>query len=336
MNRRMIDCSMWHNEHFAELPMGARLLQIGMINHADDQGRLKANPTLLKSQIFPYDDMGADEVQGWLDMMVANETIILYIVNGKQYAQLVNWWKYQSLQYAQPSQYPRPTGWSDRIRKTITKGFIATCNWYTVEGAKLNDTCDMDGNPLTGNNSGPNRPSPQKPPTPPAPLNVVTPVYVNGDSPTKSAIHSPEPTPDYSGESLGEHSPEGTIELNINKLNITSSYAHACEVEPEPPLAAALPDVEKRKAFVKAFEHSWAMLLTPYTAEKLDDWVGRVPIEAWEFALHECAESRKTGNWKYLESILRRVEAEGVPKVPLPVPKAQAVNGQVSINFLTV
>lgn len=334
MNRRMIDCSMWHNEHFAELPMGARLLQIGMINHADDQGRLKANPTFLKSQIFPYDDMGADEVQGWLDMMAQNETIILYVVNGKQYAQLVNWWKYQSLQYAQPSQYPRPDGWLDRIRKTVTKGFIATCNWYTVEGVKLADTCDMDGNPLNGNNTKPNRPAPQKPPTAPAPVNATAPVYVNGDSPAQS-LHD---SPDHSGESSGEQSPEGTIEYNINKINITSSYAHApaCEVNDEPLLAAALPDVEKRKAFIKSYEHSWAMLLTPYTAEKLDDWVGRVPIEAWEFALHECADSRKTGNWKYLESILRRVEAEGVPKAPQQIPKAQAVNGQVSINFSTV
>ena len=79
------------------------------------------------------------------------------------------------------------------------------------------------------------------------------------------------------------------------------------------------------------------MLLTPYLAEKLDDWVERVPVEAWDFALQECASVRKVGNWKYLESILRRVEAEGVPD---KVPKAQAVqaavSGQVSINFAEV
>ena len=66
MNRRMIDCGMWQNERFAEMPMGARLLQIGMINHADDQGRLKANPAWLRAQIFPYDNMEVGLIQSWL------------------------------------------------------------------------------------------------------------------------------------------------------------------------------------------------------------------------------------------------------------------------------
>jgi len=150
MARRMIDDSMWANERFAEMPMGARLLQIGIINHADDQGRMKANPVYLRAQIFPYDDISPKQIKEWLDIMAANDTIILFDADGRAYLQLTNWWKYQALQYAQPSQCPRPAGWKDRIRRTLTKGLIVTCNWQKVNGEPLEDTCDMDGKALPG------------------------------------------------------------------------------------------------------------------------------------------------------------------------------------------
>lgn len=108
MTRRMIDSSMWSNENFAALPAMARLLQIGMINHADDQGRVKANPMYLSKEIFPYDRVAPTNVTKWLEQMAGNGTIILYAVEGKQYAQLTKWWEYQSLQYAAPSEYPPP------------------------------------------------------------------------------------------------------------------------------------------------------------------------------------------------------------------------------------
>ncbi len=61
MKKRMLDGGIWANEKFAELPCMARLLQIGLINLADDQGRIKAHPSYLRSQLFPYDE----EFDGW-------------------------------------------------------------------------------------------------------------------------------------------------------------------------------------------------------------------------------------------------------------------------------
>lgn len=191
MARRMIDDSMWANESFAEMPMGARLLTIGIINHADDQGRMKANPAYLRAQIFPYDDIATPQIQEWLEIIQVNETLILYTVNGKQFLQLTNWWKYQSLQYAQPSQFPRPAGWKDRIRRTLTKGLIVTYNWQKVNGEPIEDSCDQDGNPTS------------------------TPAKTPGDSPEHSGNHPPE----CSGED--------TIELNLTKLNIKEDAERA-------------------------------------------------------------------------------------------------------------
>jgi len=148
MTRRMIDAGIWANEHFAMLPPMARLLQIGIINMADDQGRMKAHPAYLRSQIFPYDDVLVDDVQSWLDMIAANDTLMLYETGGKNYLQLLNWWQYQSPAFASPSQYPRPAGWRDHIRFTGKNRIIYTCNWSTSSGDLLPDTCDQDGSPL--------------------------------------------------------------------------------------------------------------------------------------------------------------------------------------------
>jgi DnaD/phage-associated family protein len=292
MNRRMIDASMWQNEHFAELPMGARLLQIGIINHADDQGRVKANPAWLRAQVFPYDNLNTDEVQGWLDMMAANQTIILYTVDGKQYAQLNNWWKYQSLQYAQPSQYPRPEGWQDRIRKTVTKGLIATCNWYTVDGTRLEDTCDMDGKLLPK----------MKLPKP--------------STPSSNGASAPD-SPAHSGESTPVRSPEDTIELNrIEKELKTTTTAPARETgQSEGKATGSSGSVSPPKKLdgwgevVNAYESNIGMF-TQLSSEMVQAAVVEYgPL----FVVDAIKESvrQNVRKWSYVDGVLRRWKANG-------------------------
>jgi len=220
----MIDASLWQNEKFTRMPLGAQMLQIGIITHADDQGRVKANPSFLRNQIFPdNEDVTNADIQKWLGAMVKNGTVLIYTIDEKQYAQLLNWWKYQSLQYAQPSQFPRPEGWKDRIRKTVTKGFIATCNWITVDGTQLEDTCDQDGNPL------PKKPI-AKTPEPSTPS-------VNGHSPTKQQpvqVKPSEPSASHSPESTPDCSPERTIELNRIELNLNEQKGEYTRAMPDP------------------------------------------------------------------------------------------------------
>lgn len=145
MTRRMIDSGMWSNENFAALPAMARLLQMGIINHADDQGRIKAHPAYLRSQIFPYDDVAIADIDLWLRQIAENGTVLIYQVDNKSYIQLVKWWDYQSLQYAAPSEYPPPGAWQDRIRYNAKGGIILTYNWTTTKGESIPDTCDHRG-----------------------------------------------------------------------------------------------------------------------------------------------------------------------------------------------
>jgi hypothetical protein len=148
MTRRMLDSRRFTNESYASMPIAARHLQDGMINIADDQGRLKANPVYLRNEIFPYDDVQTEQIQVWLNLMVSNETIILYQANGRDYVQFNNWWSYQSLTFARPSDYPPPEGWEDRICINGKSNIPLTHNWTKVDGTRAKDTCDAMGKAL--------------------------------------------------------------------------------------------------------------------------------------------------------------------------------------------
>ena len=104
--------------------------------------------------------------------------------------------------------------------------------------------------------------------------------------------------------------------------NVIESKVSECN---EAPTTAAVDPVP---AFTASYKRMWAMLpASEYEQAKVKDWAERVPLEAWEYALKECVDSRNTGQWKYFESILRRVEKDGLQK-PKPV-SAPVANGTV-------
>ena len=131
-NKRMIHDTFFESEDVSEWTLRQRLLVIGIIALADDQGRVRAHPRWLKSKIFPYDDIPSSEIESDLESITStNDTLIIYETEGKQYIQLKNWWEYQSLQWAKPSDYPAPEGWTDRIRMMIyePERWVMTLNW---------------------------------------------------------------------------------------------------------------------------------------------------------------------------------------------------------------
>lgn len=130
--KRMIHDRFFDSLDVAELTVQQRYLILGMIAHADDQGRLLADPRWLKKEIFPYDAVKPSGVQADLEAIASNgDTVILYQVGDRQYVQFANWWEYQSLQWAKPSEYPAPDGWDDRIRQLQYKPerWVRTLNW---------------------------------------------------------------------------------------------------------------------------------------------------------------------------------------------------------------
>ena len=102
--KRMIDPEFWSDEEIGSWSHSARLFYIGLWNFADDEGRFKAHPNLLKSQIFPYDSKGNIEK---LKKEVSSK-IQWYDVNGSKYGYIRNFLKHQRIDRPTASKLPIP------------------------------------------------------------------------------------------------------------------------------------------------------------------------------------------------------------------------------------
>lgn len=106
--KRMIDPGIWTSEDFSNLSMLARLIWVGLISNADDEGRGKANTAYLKSQLFPYDDeLSLKKIESSLKEIETSMSITFYEVAGKKYYQLTKWGKFQTINRPTPSQIPK-------------------------------------------------------------------------------------------------------------------------------------------------------------------------------------------------------------------------------------
>ena len=124
----MLDGCIRSSETFASLTYRQRDLWQGLIVVADDQGRLRGAPALVRSQVWPYDDISLSDVETDLQRLAELGNILRYEVDGHQYLQLVNWWRYQHPQWVGLSDYPTPPGWTDRGRYHIGRE-VVTVNW---------------------------------------------------------------------------------------------------------------------------------------------------------------------------------------------------------------
>ena len=106
--KRQIDPGFWTNEQVAELPRDARLLFLGMISNADDEGRLHGSPIYLRMAILPGDDVSREQVQGWRDQIVAQGLAQLYRAGDAEYLWLPTWHTHQYISKRQASKIPAP------------------------------------------------------------------------------------------------------------------------------------------------------------------------------------------------------------------------------------
>lgn len=121
--RRMIASNIWEDDFVGSLSFFERLLWIGLFSRcADDQGRMCDNWRLIRSQVFPYDDLGPGEIVSALEHFEEEGKIIRYSVNGRDYIQLAKWWQNQNLAWAAASKHPGPSGWTDHVRLKEASG----------------------------------------------------------------------------------------------------------------------------------------------------------------------------------------------------------------------
>ena len=108
-DKRMIPIVTFEDPNFGKLSPVAMVMFIGMIVLADDEGRLRANPTYLTSRIFGYKGYTLEQSKKIVNEVIFTiKSVKRYVVENEEYIQLTKWNKYQILRKdrLKPSMYP--------------------------------------------------------------------------------------------------------------------------------------------------------------------------------------------------------------------------------------
>lgn len=106
--KRLISPEIWESQSFGELTILAKILFIGMISQADDDGKGILSAQFLKSRILPYDEVRVAEVDKALKEIGHKTSTRYYEVEGKNYYIFENWKKWQMINRPTPSKLPDP------------------------------------------------------------------------------------------------------------------------------------------------------------------------------------------------------------------------------------
>jgi hypothetical protein len=106
----MVTPEIWKDDAVASMTRDERLLFVGMITIADDDGRLVASPAHLLGAIYPHDaDVTPKLVRAWRDAVRAkNANVLLYESGGHEYIAFAKWTNVNKPTHATPSKIPGP------------------------------------------------------------------------------------------------------------------------------------------------------------------------------------------------------------------------------------
>lgn len=126
---------LWQDEAIGAVCHSARLLFLGLISQADDAGRLRGDPRLVSAQIFPYDDLAVQKVEGWLAELDEAGLINRYENRGRPLISLPTWERHQKIDRPSPSTLPGPENeGSTKARRGRSEG--STADRKGREGSK--------------------------------------------------------------------------------------------------------------------------------------------------------------------------------------------------------
>lgn len=115
--RRMIDPNFWESIDVWKLTIRQRLLAIGLISLADDEGRGLADPLWIKAKLFPHDDeVRTADIEADLGALQKHLSFVVYETEGKIFYEWTNWRKWQTVDKPRKSNIPPPPENSDTSR----------------------------------------------------------------------------------------------------------------------------------------------------------------------------------------------------------------------------
>jgi len=106
--KRWVSPEMWTDPKINKVCRDVRLMFIGLITCANDYGKMRATPSIIRSKIFPEDDVPLDTIEDWLNQLAALNLIIRYNITGEPYIYVTAWGKHQPLQNPQKDEFPHP------------------------------------------------------------------------------------------------------------------------------------------------------------------------------------------------------------------------------------
>jgi len=89
---RTIKPEFWTDDAITECSLSARLLLIGTLNAADDEGNLERSAKQIKAKIFPADNIDCEPL---LVELIKNGLLIEYVADGKNYLHIKGFRKHQ-------------------------------------------------------------------------------------------------------------------------------------------------------------------------------------------------------------------------------------------------
>jgi DNA replication protein DnaT len=105
---RTIKPAFWGSRPVVKLSRDARLLAIGLISFADDDGRFLASIAAISGYVFPNDELPTAKVRRWFDECVSTGLVHEYAPDGIRYGCFPTWHEHQVINRYTPSTLPEP------------------------------------------------------------------------------------------------------------------------------------------------------------------------------------------------------------------------------------
>lgn len=105
MRSRNYKGSFWKSEDVAELSFMGRLLFMGLWGLADRRGVLVYKPRVIRAELFPYDDVKADDIESCVRVMCQRKMVTRYAdAEGVEFLHLTNFTKHQVICHSERKQ----------------------------------------------------------------------------------------------------------------------------------------------------------------------------------------------------------------------------------------
>jgi len=152
---RTIKPEFWSDEKLSECSLSARLLFIGLISFADDEGRLEYSPQRIRMQVFPCGTVKLGALIDCIGELRDCSLIRLYTVESREFLDIPGFGKHQRINRPTPSKLP---AFSVTAQPPLTESSLTPTAGGEGKGREL----ERNGREREGSLARPGRSPPRK------------------------------------------------------------------------------------------------------------------------------------------------------------------------------